>query len=285
LPLPDHGEQLAIAHILGTLDDKIELNRRTSETLEAMAQVLFKDWFIDFGPVRAKMEGREPSLNSAVWDLLPDKLAGDGGPQGWRWGPVSDWITFNPPETLRKGDVAPYLDMAALPTQGSTPEAPIQREFGSGMKFRNGDTLLARITPCLENGKTAFIQLLPEEAIAWGSTEFIVMRPRAPVPGPYAYALARDPSFRQHAIRSMSGTSGRQRVQADSVAAYSVCLPMEAPLWTAFSDIVQPMFDGIQSNAEETGVLTTLRDALLPKLISGELRIQDAERFLAGVAA
>lgn len=283
--MPRLDVQKAIAHALGTLDDKIELNRHTNETLEAMAQAMFKDWFIDFGPVRAKMESRAPYLNGEVWDLFPNELADDGSPQGWRRGSVRDWITFNPSETLRKGEVAPYLDMAALPTQGCTPAAPVLREFGSGMKFRNGDTLLARITPCLENGKTAFIQSLPEQTIAWGSTEFIVMRPRAPVPSPYAYTLARDPSFRQHAIRSMSGTSGRQRAQADSVAAYKVCLPVEAPIWTAFSDIILPLFSGIRSNAEETRVLTTLRDALLPKLISGELRIQDAERFVEGTTS
>src|SRR5690606_8036106 len=137
----------------------------------------------------------------------------------------SELIEFNPAEPLRKGTPAPYLDMASLPTSGSWPELPTQRDFGSGMRFRNGDTLLARITPCLENGKTAFVQCLPENTVGWGSTEYIVMRPKTPVPSEFGYLLARDAAFREQAIRSMTGTSGRQRVQADSLGAFKLAAP------------------------------------------------------------
>ena len=84
LPIPPLDEQRAIAHILGTLDDKIELNRRRNQTLEAMARALFKDWFVDFGPVRAKMEGREPYLPADLWQLFPDRLDDEGKPEGWK---------------------------------------------------------------------------------------------------------------------------------------------------------------------------------------------------------
>ena len=90
-PLP---EQRAIAHILGTLDDKIELNRRMNETLEAMARALFKDWFVDFGPTRAKIEGRDPYLAPEIWDLFPDKLDEDGKPEGWETQSVIDQAEF-----------------------------------------------------------------------------------------------------------------------------------------------------------------------------------------------
>lgn len=311
LPLPPQEEQRAIAHILGTLDDKIELNRRMSETLEAMARALFKAWFVDFEPVRAKMEGRWrrgeslPGLPAHLYDLFPDRLVdselgetnspranlddGIGGPQGggresrripegWEWAPASRLIEFNPPETLRKGTVAPYIEMSALPTSGSWPEPPVLRPFGSGMRFRNGDTLLARITPCLENGKTAFVQCLPDNAVGWGSTEFIVMRPRHPVPKEFGYLLARDEAFRAHAIRSMTGTSGRQRVQADSVANFPIAMPSNEDLWQEFARLVSPAFKSIKANAEAVETLAELRDTLLPKLISGELRIADAEK-------
>lgn len=285
LPIPPLPEQRAIAHILGTLDDKIELNRRRNQTLEAMARALFKDWFVDFGPVRAKMEGQEPYLPADLWQLFPDRLDDEGKPEGWEMVPASELIEFNPTEPLRKGTPAPYLDMASLPTSGSWPEPPVIRDFGSGMRFRNGDTLLARITPCLENGKTAFVQCLPNNAVGWGSTEYIVMRPKAPVPAGYAYLLARDDAFREHAIRSMTGTSGRQRAQGDSVATFKLASPPDENLWQAFARHVAPTFESIKSNAKASETLSAVRDTLLPKLISGELRIAEAERFLARAEA
>ena len=292
--LPPEPEQRAIAHILGTLDDKIELNRKQNETLEAMARALFKAWFVDFEPVRAKMEGRWqrgqslPGLPAHLYDLFPDCLVeSELGeiPEGWEWVPASRLIEFNPPEPLRKGTVAPYIEMSALPTSGSWPAPPVLRPFSSGMRFRNGDTLLARITPCLENGKTAFVQCLPDNAVGWGSTEFIIMRPRHPVPKEFGYLLARDDAFRAHAIRSMTGTSGRQRVQADSVANFPIAMPSNEDLWQEFSRLVSPAFKGIKANAEAIETLAQLRDTLLPKLISGDLRVKDAERFMERMEA
>lgn len=289
LSLPPLTEQRAIAHILGTLDDKIELNRRTNETLESMARTLFKAWFVDFEPVRAKMEGRWqrgqslPGLPAHLYDLFPDRLVeSEFGeiPEGWKYILASRLIEFNPSESLRKGTEAPYIEMAALPTSGSWPESPVLRPFGSGMRFRNGDTLLARITPCLENGKTAFVQCLPDNTVGWGSTEYIVMRPKFPVPQEFGYLLARDDAFREQAIRSMTGTSGRQRVQADAVSAFKLAAPSDEIVWDAFSRVVAPVFKSIKANAESITTLAQLRDTLLPKLISGELRIHNAEAFL-----
>ena len=200
-PLP---EQRVIAHVLGTLDDKIELNRRMNETLEAMARVLFKSWFVDFDPVRAKMDGRWrpddslPGLPAHLYDLFPDRLVdSELGliPEGWEVKALEQFVELNPYESLKKDTPAPYLDMAALPTSGPNPDDAVMREFKSGTRFRNGDTLLARITPCLENGKTAFIQSLQDGEIGWGSTEFIVMRAIPPVPCTHTYLLARDPVF------------------------------------------------------------------------------------------
>ena len=279
ITFPEYPEQEAIAHILGTLDDKIELNRRRNQTLEAMARALFKDWFVEFGPVRAKMEGREPYLPADLWQLFPDRLDGEGKPQGWEIVPASELIEFNPTEPLRKSTPAPYLEMSSLPTSGSWSEPPIMRDFGSGMRFRNGDTLLARITPCLENGKTAFVQCLPDDTVGWGSTEYIVMRPKAPVPAEYAYLLARNDAFREHAIRSMTGTSGRQRAQGDSVAAFTLASPPDEKIWHAFARLIAPKFESIKANSGASESLAALRDSLLPKLISGELRINEIEEL------
>ena len=273
--LPSLPEQRAIAHILGTLDDKIELNRRMNETLEAMARAIFKSWFVDFDPVRAKAEGRDTGLPKEIAGLFPDGFEdSELGeiPRGWKVTSVGEVFELNPTERIQKGKATPYLDMASVPTHGSYPDQPILRPFTSGSKFRNGDTLLARITPCLENGKTALIQLLPEGEIAWGSTEFIVIRAREPFPNEFGYLLARDSAFRENAIQSMSGTSGRQRVQEDSLAAFKIVQP-DRKILKYFGTQVHKWFQLIKLNSEQIFSLVQTRDNLLPKLFSGEIRI------------
>ena len=279
-PLP---EQRAIAHVLGTLDDKIELNRRMNETLEEMARALFKSWFVDFEPVRAKMEGRWrrgeslPGLPAEHYDLFPDRLVpSELGeiPEEWAVKPLGEMVELNPTEPMKRGTVAPYLDMAALPTSGCSPDKTIQREFKSGTRFRNGDTLLARITPCLENGKTAYVQSLPRGTVGWGSTEFIILRAIPPMPPECAYLLARDAAFREHAIQSMTGTSGRQRVQVDALAPYALPDP-SAETWNEFSALVSPLFAPIECNRKESLALAMQRDVLLPRLVSGEVEVRE----------
>ena len=279
--LPPLPEQRAIAHILGTLDNKIELNHRMNETLEAMARALFKSWFVDFEPVRAKMEGRWrpgeslPGLPADLYDLFPDRLVdSELGeiPEGWEVKALGEVVQLNPREPMKRGTLAPYLDMAALPTSGSSPDSPVLREYKSGTRFRNGDTLLARITPCLENGKTAFVQSLATGTVGWGSTEFIVLRADPPVPPQCIYLLARDDGFREHAIQSMTGTSGRQRVQVDALVPYSLPNP-PAEVWTEFSALISPIFAQTEFNCQESLALAAQRDALLPRLVSGEVQV------------
>jgi len=294
IPLPPLPDQRAIAHILGTLDDKIELNRKQNETLEAMARALFKAWFVDFDPVRAKRRGDPggrprwqrgqslPGLPAHLYDLFPDRLVdSELGqiPEGWEVVGLSQVIEINPARSLSKGQVAPYLDMANMPTRGHVPQQVAERPYTSGTRFINGDTLLARITPCLENGKTAFVDFLPPGQVGWGSTEFIVLRPKPPLPPEFGYCLARNPYFREFAIQSMTGTSGRQRVQPEALAQYLVVMPPE-PVATAFGELVQPLFRKASESERESHTLAALRDALLPKLIRGEIRVRDVERFL-----
>ena len=275
IPLPPLPEQRAIAHILGTLDGKIELNRRMNQTLDAMARAIFQDWFVDFGPVRARLEGREPYLPPELWDLFPDHLVDSElgeVPEGWTVKSLEQCAELNPSEPMKKGTISPYINMAALPTSGSSPEDAILRAFTSGTRFRNGDTLFARITPCLENGKTAFVQSLLKGVVGWGSTEFIVMRASPPVPPEYSYLLARDGAFREHAIQSMTGTSGRQRIQVDALAPYLLPVP-RAEVLARFSSLVSPLFASIELSRKESRSLAAQRDALLPKLVSREVRL------------
>ncbi len=289
VPWPEsEWDRRAIAHILGTLDDKIELNRRMSETLEAMARAMFKAWFVDFEPVRAKMEGRWrrgeslPGLPAHLYDLFPDRLVdSELGeiPEGWELTTLPDVVDINPRRSLAKGETAPYLDMANMPTRGHAPDAVVDRPFGSGMRFMNGDTLVARITPCLENGKTALVDFLKEGQVGWGSTEYIVLRPKPPLPEEFAYCLARTEAFRDFAIQSMTGTSGRQRVQAESLTHFKLPTVPES-IALAFGRAIKPLFARSSAAIHECRTLAALRDVLLPKLISGELRVKDAERFL-----
>ena len=282
LTLPPILEQRAIAHILGTLDDKIELNRKMNETLEAMARALFNSWFVDFEPVRSKVEGRNTGLPKEIADLFPDSFDdSDLGevPKGWNISPLPEVIEVNPLRSLSKGQAAPYLDMANVPTNTARANEVVEREFSSGSKFKNGDTLLARITPCLENGKTAYVDFLEVNQVGWGSTEFIVLRPKPPLPAEFAYFLARDESFRTFAISNMTGTSGRQRVPADCFYNFIMATPSPS-IAAVFGYQVSAMMQRIKANDEESLTLATQRDALLPKLLSGGLSIKNAERFV-----
>lgn len=282
---PPLKEQHAIACVLGALDDKIELNRRRNRTLEAMARATFRSWFVDFDPVRAKAEGRAPAgMSKEIAKLFPaafENTTLGTIPKDWRVCPLPEVFDVNPTRSLPKGTIAPYLDMANMPTQGPAPDAWVMREMGSGMKFINGDTLVARITPCLENGKTALVDFLPEEKVGWGSTEYIVLRPKGAIPPAFAYLLARGQDFRAFAIQQMTGSSGRQRVPADSLSKYNlVAPPSDSALFTHFGGIVTPMFEQITAGVAQSRTLAAMRDALLPKLISGELRVPDAERIV-----
>ena len=276
--LPPLAEQKAIASVLGALDDKIELNRRMNATLEAMARALLQSWFVDFDPVRAKLDGRKPEgLDKATAALFPgafqDSILGPI-PQGWMASRIPDAVEVNPRRTLKSGVVAPYLDMKNLPTQGHSADEVVDREFTSGTKFQNGDTLLARITPCLENGKTGFVDFLDEGQVGWGSTEYIVLAPKPPLPSQFGYLLARSDALRVHAIQNMTGTSGRQRVPSECFNTFYLAVP---PLEIArrFDELTTPLMSKIKSNAQESRTLATLRDTLLPKLLSGELRVRN----------
>jgi len=250
-----------------------------SETLEAMARALFKSWFVDFDPVRAKAEARDPGLPQPLADLFPARLVdSELGeiPEGWEVTALPELIEVNPARRLRKGELAPYLDMANMPTRVHSPEGVIDRPFGSGMRFVNGDTLVARITPCLENGKTAFVDFLSDGQVGWGSTEYIVLRPKPPLSPEFAYCLARGDDFREFAIQSMTGSSGRQRVPAESLTHFQLMAPPR-PVAELFGRFVQPLFARAAAANREQQALAAIRDALLPKLVSGQVRVSAAQ--------
>jgi type I restriction enzyme, S subunit len=280
---PPSREQRGIAAVLSSLDDKIELNRRMNQTLEAMAQALFKSWFVDFDPVRAKAAGREPAgMDAETAALFPDSFEDSvqgGIPWGWQVGPLIDFIDVNPPRSLRASVMAPYLDMANMPTESARAINVYERLAGSGARFIDGDTLVARITPCLENGKTAFVDFLGPSYVGWGSTEYIVLRPKPPLPEEFAYFLARTEEFRTVAISNMTGSSGRQRVPADVIKRFSIVIP-DHRIGNAFGTFARSALRTMKSNDDQSQSLAAIRDALLPKLLSGEIRVGEANRVV-----
>lgn len=292
VPLPPRSEQDRIVAILGSLDDKIELNCQINRNLEAIARRLFKSWFVDFDPVRAKVHLRHqhpkwnnaklsqhalPHIPATIAELFPDKLhdsAIGSVPDGWRVATVPDAIELNPSRSLPKRAMAPWLEMSNMPTDSARARAWEYREFGSGTKFINGDTLVARITPCLENGKTAFVDFLNDGEVGAGSTEYIVLRPKSPLPPCFAYLLARTEPFRQHLIANTTGTSGRQRAPATCLNSFPVTIPPSA-IAEHFAHTVSPLFAQMKVNDEQSATLTQLRDKLLPRLLSGAIRLDD----------
>jgi len=305
VPVPPLSEQRAIAHILGTLDDKIEFNRRMNETLEAMARALFKSWFVDFDPVidnaleagnpipdvlaekaerRLALGDKRKALPEHIRRLFPDRFVdSELGPipEGWKVAPLPEVIEINPPRRLHRGAIAPYLEMANMPTRSARVINFYYREFESGTRFIDGDTLLARITPCLENGKVCFVDFLGEGKVGWGSTEYIVLRSKPPLPLEYSYFLARTDKFRSFAIANMTGTSGRQRLSPSSLAHFDIVVP-EAKVVRRFGEFARAVFSKMKSNDEESCTLAAIRDTLLPKLISGEIQVKYVQQLLEG---
>ncbi|SMP38905.1 type I restriction enzyme, S subunit [Desulfonatronum zhilinae] len=280
LPFPPMEIQQTIAETLAYIDDKIEQNRRTARVLERLTRAIFRAWFVDFEPVKAKAAGATafPSMPQPVFDALPTRFVDSEigpVPEGWVVKAVSEAFDVNPTRSLRKSERAPYLDMKNMPTNGHAPDSWIERPFGSGMRFMNGDTLVARITPCLENGKTSFVDFLEDGQIAWGSTEYIVLRPLPPLPPLFAYCLARTDEFRDFAIQNMTGTSGRQRVASTAMDHFRLAVPSEE-VAVEFGEIMNPMFDCIRGGMEESRKLAEMRDYLLPKLLSGLIRVEAA---------
>lgn len=268
IPLPDIDTQKQIVLTLSCLDRKISNLRQQNETLESIAQTLFKHWFVDF---EFPNEDGKP-YRSSGGEMVRSELGEI--PVGWRVGKLSELTTVNPRESIKKDGSIKYVDMKSLSTSSMEITDFITREFTSGSKFRNFDTLLARITPCLENGKTAFVNILDEDEVAYGSTEFIVIRANSSCCPEYVYCLSRSLYFRDYAIKNMTGSSGRQRVPNDRVEDYRLVIP-NLSIIQLFHGICDSLFLKIKSNQQQIQTLTRTRDRLLPKLMSGQLRITE----------
>lgn len=243
LDLPSVEEQTAVAATLRSLDDKIDSNRRAVALAESLARSYFERLF-------------DIELNAAGV-------------------PVSQLIEINPRRALTSGQSATYIGMSSLPEFSAEIYDWGTKPAGSGQRFTNGDVLMARITPCLENGKTAVVDMLKAGEIAWGSTEYVVLAPQGEISTAWIYCLVRSQAVRSFAIRSMSGTSGRQRFQADRLDQYVIARPEFAAL-KEFNDVAEPLFASMTHFRNETLRAVNLRDALLPELLSSRIRVPEA---------
>lgn len=248
--------QHRIADILSAYDDLIENNQKQIKLLEEAAQRLYKEWFVDL-----RFPGHE---NTKIVD---------GVPEGWNWCKLEDAIQLDPKVTLTKERMKQFIPMSALSASSMVLDESqfTETTSNSGSKFQNGDTLLARITPCLENGKTAYVSGLKSSEGAVGSTEYIVMRAKT-INSYMVYLLARTDDFRQSAINSMSGSDGRQRVKSDKLKMLDYLHPT-SELVEKFENVEEPIFEKIYRLSKQMQQAKQARDLLLPKLMSGEVEV------------
>ena len=284
LPPPD--EQRAIAHILGTLDDKIELNQRMSETLEAMARALFTSWFVHFDPVRAKAEGRDPGLSREIADLFPDSFEdSELGeiPEGWEVSTLAD-VCEKPqygftasasdepigPKFLRITDInkREWIEWEEVPF------CAIDNALKWKFALKLGDVVIARIA---DPGHGALIE---EASDAIFASYLIRFRPRRPQMARYIQYWLRSETYWSLVRSHQSGTT-RANLNAQILGTFPLVVP-GTELLREFEALAGACRDKVVANVRESRALATLRDTLLPKLISGELQIAQAGRFLEG---
>jgi type I restriction enzyme S subunit len=280
--LPDIGSQRAIAHILGRLDDKIELNRRMNETLEAIARTLFKSWFVDFDPVRAKADGRDPGLPKPISDLFPDSFEeSELGeiPKGWRSGTVNDIAETNAKTLSRRDalDVIDYIEISEV----------MRGEIGTVVRYERGAEP-SRARRCLRHGDSVLSTVRPDRGAYFlclnpprtliASTGFVVLSPRD---GNWTFLYS---ALTRHEIGEKLGRladgGAYPAIRPEAIGALTFVIPKGSQIVSAFQTLAVPLFERVQQNRTEAKILATLRDTLLPKLISGELRVPDAERIM-----
>lgn len=282
--VPTPSDQKQIAEILGTLDDKIELNRQMNETLEEMARALFRDWFIDFGPTRRQMDGAtDPAaiMGHAFPDdkatilapLFPARLGEDGLPEGWNWDAVSELADLNPKSwTVKKHpEQIDYLDLSNT-KWGRIEETTsyLWSEAPSRAKriLEPGDTIVGTVRP--GNGSYA---LIGREGLT-GSTGFAVLRPKHRSVTEFVYLALTSPE-NIDILANLADGGAYPAINPKIVADTKIVLA-DSKVIEDFSNLTQSMFAKPHFNEQESQTLAQIRDLLLPKLMSGEIQLKDA---------
>ena len=285
ITLPSLPEQRAIAHILGTLDDKIELNRRMSETLEAMARALFQSWFVDFDPVRAKAEGRDPGLPQPLADLFPaclvDSELGEI-PEGWMVKPIGELaevVGGSTPKTERAEYWEEGTHHWVTPKDLSGLSMPVlldtERKITDAGLAQISSGLLPRGTVLLSS-RAPIGYLAITEVPAAINQGFIAMKPRQGISNLFLLRWAE--TAHDEIVSRANGSTFLEISKANFRPIHTVA--PSSPAMEAFDRLSRPLYRKVVEQERESRTLAALRDTLLPKLISGELRVKDAERFI-----
>ena len=240
LPIPSIARQREIVEEYETLSRRIRLNEQMIARLEETAQALYRKMFVD--------------------GIDKENL-----PEGWSLGTLGEVCIVNPKLALKTGDLAQYFDMDSLPIQGFFMGKVCIKEFNGGMKFQNGDVLFARITPCMENGKAAIVAGLNEDEIAFGSTEFIVLRGKHHKLTSMLATLTRNEEFRAYAKSQMKGTDGRQRVDSNALLGYEIVKPDNKTL-REIEDDLSKLYHQMYLITIENIKLTELQSLLLARM-------------------
>jgi len=284
VPLPD--EQRAIAHILGTLDDKIELNRRMNETLEAMARAIFKSWFVDFDPVRAKLalskaegaEGRQPSgLDPETAALFPDSFQDSPLgkiPKGWNVGKLSDLCTtqYGYTASATEEPVGPkFLRVTDINKHNwikwdSVPYCLVSQEDKPKYSLAVGDIVVARMA---DPGKSAIVE---EPIDALFASYLVRLKTESLGYAYFVYGFLKSAAYTEYSAGAMSG-SVQANMNAKVIVDAEMVIPTRQTI-EVFLNKVLPLRQKVVANLRESMTLAALRDALLPKLISGEIRVK-----------
>ena len=277
----DIAEQRAIAHILGTLDDKIELNRRMNETLEAMARGLFKDWFVDFGPTRAKAESRDPYLAPEIWDLFPDKLDEDGKPEGWETQSVIDqaeWVNgaaYGNMHFSNAHDALPVVKIAELKAGVTKNTKRTNTELGDKYRIRDRELLFS----WSGNPDTSIDTFIWTGGEAWLNQHIFAVRDNGARTPAFLYTMLKwlKPEFTE--IARNKQTTGLGHVTKQDLKRMQIYVgPRE--LLEESEHLIGPLHARMQTNLVENMTLAQTRDLLLPKLMSGEIRVSDADKIV-----
>lgn len=277
---PPLGEQAKIADLLASLDAKIDHNRQMTATLEEMARALFKSWFVDFDPVHAKAEGRDTGLSADIAALFPDSFDDEGLPDGWRSGSLDDLADTNSESWKASShpDEVEYVDLSNCKwgnIDGTTHYKWEDAPSRARRVARAGDTIFGTVRP--GNGSYAFVG---REGLTV-STGFAVLRPKEVIYREMVYFAATSIDNIRWLEQLAAGHGGAYpAVNPDKVSATAVTVPCEK-VAEAFASTTADMIDRIELLKQESNDLEQLRDTLLPKLLSGELRVTDAEAVIA----
>lgn len=291
LPVPPRAEQLAITRVLRALDDKIELNRRMNETLEALARALFKSWFVDFDPVRTKAEGRAPvGMDAATAQLFPASFDREA-PTGWTWTTVGHLVELERGATYKsslKGGRGPILlGLGSIQRNGGFRADKLVRYGGESperMLLGPGDLFvsLKDVTQSADLlGAVARVPSYVEQGRLTQDTVKLVLRDGGEA-GHVIYRTLLAPEYREYCRAHATGTTNLG-LGRDDFLSYPVVLP-DGQLLKRFNALMDAVDGRMDAAAVESMTLAELRDLLLPKLLSGELRVRDAEKAVGQVA-